>query len=625
MVVICLILPKQSFTADNFSRQDNYSVGDSLTILDSLVNFNKVSNNPLAVKYAFKALAVAQRSNSAEQLTNAYKLLGIAYYQNQKDSSFYYYNVAAKFADDSHSEKQKVIILYNLAAIYIIANNYKMAVTFVDSSIRLAESNNDYKGISDGYNMLGLIKVTTHDYTNAKQHFTSALKIAREHLLYEQLGVALGNLARSQFEPDTNKALSIQRDALSYLRRVRGTEEEMSNILINMGYLYVNPDSALFYYKSALSLSENAHLPTIMVGAYNNMAYSYMDKGNYAEAEVCVKDLAIPIALKDQLSDWLSTLYDTYSDVCIKQGDLKKALAMQKKALKERVYDYKQKAAEQVRLLAAQFDLQNKELTIKNEEKKILVQQNQLQKTELGLAIAALLIIISIFVMLFLQHRNRVKFHKEKIDSARRIIEMEESEKGRIARELHDLTGQLVLGISGMIENIEFSEPEIKQLINVRIKELGTSIRRISHRMNRAMIEHFTFSELITGLCLDVQKLVGLKINFEIPDELPELPNELVLHFYRILQELLTNAGKYARQNPVSIVISYQNDELSLLYVDQGPGFSQKEKSKTGMGILNIYERVKLVNGKATFKSEPGIGTRWEFSFPLESKKAIKS
>ncbi|MCX6279175.1 MAG: tetratricopeptide repeat protein, partial [Bacteroidetes bacterium] len=325
MFVICLILPKQSFTADNFPRQGNYSVGDSLTILDSLVNFNKVSNNALAVKYAFQALAVAQRSNSAEQLTNAYKLLGIAYYQNQKDSSFYYYNVAAKFADDAHSEKQKVIILYNLAAIYIFANNYKMAVTFVDSSIRLAELNNDYKGISDGYNMLGLIKVTTHDYTNARQHFSSALKVAREHLLYEQMGVALGNLAQSKFEPDTNKSLSIQLDALSYLRRVRGTEEEMSNILINMGYFYANPDSALFYYKSALSLSENAHLPIIMVGAYNNMAYSYMDKGNYTEAEACVKDRAIPIAIKDQRSDWLSTLYDTYSDVCVKQGDLKKA------------------------------------------------------------------------------------------------------------------------------------------------------------------------------------------------------------------------------------------------------------------------------------------------------------
>ena len=294
---------------------------------------------------------------------------------------------------------------------------------------------------------------------------------------------------------------------------------------------------------------------------------------------------------------------------------------MQKKALKERRADYKKKAAEQVQLLAAVLDLKNKELTIQNEEKKLLLQTNKLQQTELWLAITAILVILSIFIMMFLQHRNKVKFHQEQVVSARRIIEMEENEKGNIARELHDLTGQLVLGISGMIENIEFSEPEIKQMINDRIKELGTSIRHISHRMNRAMIEHFTFSELITGLCMDVQKLVGLKIQLEIPQELPELPKEMVLHFYRIIQELLTNAGKYAKQSPISIMIGCQNDEISIHYEDHGPGFVQNDKLKTGMGLANIFERVKLVNGKGTVKSEPGIGTKWEFHFPISTKK----
>ena len=626
ILVLCWsINSKQSLAKDKLPKHSNYSVRDSLTIFDSLVKFNKINNNALAVKYATQALAVAQHSNTAEYLFHANQLLGIAYFQNKMDSSFYYYNVAAKIAEDSKSAKQKVIILYNMAALYNVAYNYKMAITFLDSSIRLAQLTKDYQGISNGYNMIGLIKVNTHDYESARQHFTSALKVAQEHFLYEQMGVALGNLARAWFEPDTVKSISMQRDALNYLRKVRGTEEEMALILINIGNRCANPDTALVYYKSALSLSENAQLPTIMIGAYNNMAYSYLDKKNYTKAEECVRDLAIPIALKNQLGDWLSSLYDTYADVCVARGDLKKAVAMQKNALNERVADYKQKAAEQVRLLAAQLDLQNKELIIKNEESKILLQRNQLQKTELGFAITALLVIISIFIMLFLQHRNKVKFHQEQVASARRIIEMEESEKGRTARELHDLTGQLVLGISGMIENIEFSEPEVKQLINDRIKEMGTSIRRISHRMNRAMIEHFTFSELISGLCMDVQKLIGLKINFEIPEELPELPNDLVLHFYRITQELLTNAGKYAKQSTVNIVISYQQNELSLLYFDHGPGFIQKEKSSTGVGIINIFERVKLVNGKATIKSDPGIGTRWEFTFPLESKKTLKS
>jgi signal transduction histidine kinase len=202
---------------------------------------------------------------------------------------------------------------------------------------------------------------------------------------------------------------------------------------------------------------------------------------------------------------------------------------------------------------------------------------------------------------------------------------MEESEKGRIARELHDLTGQLVMGISGSIENIEFSEPEIKDQIKERINELGRSIRQISHRMNRAMIEHFSFSELITGLCEDVQRLSGLSIDLEIPEQFPDLPNELVLHFYRITQELLTNATKYARDSQVKIRIVAETGKLTLFYSDDGPGFITGEKNKSSMGIMNIYERAKLIRGQAIVKSSPGKGTSWEIFFPILQKNIVKS
>jgi signal transduction histidine kinase len=198
---------------------------------------------------------------------------------------------------------------------------------------------------------------------------------------------------------------------------------------------------------------------------------------------------------------------------------------------------------------------------------------------------------------------------------------MEEGEKGRTARELHDLTGQLVLGISGMIENIEFPEPELKQEINFRIKDLGSSIRRISHRMSRAMIEHFTFEEMIEGLCKDYQKLVGLRIKLSMQEKLPELPNELVLHFYRILQELLTNAGKYARESEVFVDISRQPNGISLTYSDNGPGLKEGTDISKGMGMRNIHERVKLVNGLATIDSEPGKGIKWNIFFPVSNSK----
>ena len=284
----------------------------------------------------------------------------------------------------------------------------------------------------------------------------------------------------------------------------------------------------------------------------------------------------------------------------------------------ERVEDNKQKASGQVRLLAALLDLKNKELIIQKE-------RDRLQRTKLWLAITLLLVIVSVFITLVLQQRNRVKLQREQIGSARRIIEMEESEKGRIARELHDLTGQLVMGISGSIENIEFSEPEIKEQIKERINELARSIRQISHRMNRAMIEHFSFSELITGLCEDVQRLSGLSIDLEIPEKFPDLPNELVLHFYRITQELLTNATKYARDSQVKIKIIAETGKIILFYSDDGPGFITGEKSKSSMGIMNIYERAKLIRGHANVKSSPGNGTSWKIYFPIIQKNIVKS
>jgi signal transduction histidine kinase len=490
-------------------------------------------------------------------------------------------------------------------------------MALLDSSIRLAERVGEKEGIANAYIELGNINYKIHDYDKSRTMYEEAFQIAGTDSMYKQLGVALGNLARRPFMTDMAKSREMQRQALSYLGRLNGVEEEMAYIYSNIGTQNVNPDSALRYYNKALTLALKANLPKIIYGTYNNMAYSYLDKRDIAKAESCLKDHAIPLASEKSDNDWLASLYDTYADVCIEKGDYKTAHEMQRKAMKARDADYRQKALDQVRLLAALLDLKNKEITIQNEEKELLRSRNRLQKFELGLAVALLLIVASVFTSLVMQQRSRARLQKQQIGSARRIIEMEETEKGRTARELHDLTGQLVLGISGTIENIDFPDPAIKEQIKNRIKELGASIRKISHKMNRAMIEHFTFSEMITGLCEDVQKLSRMQIDLEIAEDFPDLSNDLVLHFYRISQELLTNAGKYARESQVKMKVFFENDKLVLSYSDNGPGFTAGEKGKQSMGVSNIFERAKLIGGHAKLDTRPGNGTRWEIVFPI--------
>lgn len=595
------------------------STSDTLKELGLLVEKNKVYNVPFAIKNARIAVGIAKLTGTTGDRVDAYKWLGKAYHQSNMDSSLYFLNMALQIADSSNLEDKKLYIFYDLASLYNSANDYQTAMSLMDSSIRLAEKVQDPVGIANGYIFLGTIKYNVQDFENARALYDSALHVAKRNTLYKQMGVAIGNLAKRPFEEDTIKIKSMLKEALSYLEK-ENVEEQLAQTYINIGLQSKDPDSAIYFYKMALKYSLNANLPKITFGAYNNMAYSYLEKKDLIRAEACMRDEAIPAALKISDYSWLASLYDTYADICLEKNDYKSAFEFQRKAMKALKTDNRLKGAEQVRRLAALYELKNKQLIIQNKEKELLLQRNRLQKVQLWLAIALLLVVAAVFTILILQQRNRAKFQKEQIGSAKRIIEMEETEKGRIARELHDLTGQLVLGISGTIENIDFPDPVIKEQIKARIKELGASMRQISHRMNRALIEHFTFNEMITGLCEDVQKLSRMKIDLEMSEEFPALPNDLVLHFYRISQELLTNAGKYARESQVKIKVYSNNDKLFLLYSDNGPGFILGEKSKPSMGILNIFERAKLVGGQAKIKTAPGQGTSWEIMFPMVKK-----
>jgi len=587
--------------------------------MDSLVQVMKTRNPGLCLKSAQNSLFYARRLGTTEELIKSYSLMGLAFLNNNNDSSYIYFNKALKLADSAKITTQQPFLLFNCALLYNIAKDYKQAIVLLDSSIKFAESQKDYPTMASALNELGNINIDINNRDYALKMYDSANNIAVRHSISKEIGLSLGNLAR--FEKNQAKAFRLNKEAIRYLEKNKGNEKGMARIYINMGYRATNPDTALFYFRQALKLTLNNNLVVTEMGAYNDMVYSYLEKGDIKAAEACLVDHAIPLSQKEKNNDWMATLYDTYAEVLVRKGDFKAAAKWEKTAMEKRIAADKTQASEQVRLLGALLDLKSKELTIQDNQREILVQQNRLQKTQLVLAIAIFMIIGFVFILLWIQQRNRVKFQKQQIMSAKRIIEMEENEKARTARELHDITGQLVLGITGEIENLDLPDTSIKEAIQGKIKDLGKSIRMISHRMNKAMLDNFTFEELILGQCEDISKVVGLQIHLEMPEEPLVLNEELVLHAYRIVQELLTNAGKYAKESYVSIAFQKTPTELILNYNDNGPGFDSSLIEKKGMGLMNIFERAKLLNGSAKVTSSPGDGTSWEIKFPLVKGK----
>jgi two-component system, NarL family, sensor kinase len=611
LLLFFLVLANALHAAPGTVKPSKSALKDSMQQLYGLVNDLKISNNAKAVMYAKRSVEIAKKLNTPDVIVSSYYLMGIAYNKFNSDSSYLFLRKALIMADNNGILDKKPMILYSIAMLYKAAQDYKRAIVLLDSCIYYAASTQNYTLLSEAYNTIGNIQYDGQEKGDAKRMYDSAYKIAKEHGKYKQMGTSLGNLAK--FEKSLASSIKLQKEAIQLLKKDNGVEEEIAYILINIGYGQSNPDSALYYFSSALDLAKNGNLSEVEMGAYNNMAYSYLDKKDIAKAENCLINHAIPLAQRLDNNDWMSTLYDTYADVLSARGGYKEALGWQKKALKERGLADKKLAFEQVRLLAALLDLTNK-------DREILVQKNKLQTTQLWLVVSVLLIIGFIFILLWLQQRNRMKLNQQQISSARQIIEMEESEKGRTARELHDITGQLVMGITGEIENIDFPDNTIKEEIKGKIKELGKSIRLISHRMNRAMMEHFSFEELIVGQCEDVQRLTGIPIAAEMPQEPLVLSKEVVLHLYRIVQELLTNAGKYVKGGQVSVRISTSNNELQLNYSDNGQGFDAKNLKTDSMGLSNIHERAKLLGGKAKVISAPGEGTSWEIIIPYVRK-----
>jgi signal transduction histidine kinase len=602
------------------------SLKDSVAKLDSLVQ-KTVSRDPAkCVLYAKKALSYARTLNTAEDIVHALSLMGQAFSKKDKDSSFLFFTKAWDLADSTKNntniDAQKPFLLYNNASLYYATKQFKKATEMLHNCIALAKSQKDYSTMSRAFNQLGNININTKNTDIATTMFDSAYKIAVRYAFPTQIGISLASKAR--LETDPVKAIRLENEAIRYLKKNKGNEEGLARIYINIGYRATNPDTAIFYFRKALALTKNNYIIDVELGAYNNMANSYLDKGDLAGAEECLIDHAIPIAQKEKNDDWLATLSDTYAEVLTKKGDFKGAAKWQKTAMVERRNADKLQASEQIRLLNVLLEVNKKELIIQDSQKEILVQQNRLQQTRLWLSITISIIIGFVFILLWLQQRNRVKLQVQQIQSAKRIIEMEENEKTKIARELHDITGQLVLGITGEIENLEMPDNKIKMEIQGKIKNLGKSIRLISHRMNKAMLDNFTFEELVMGQCEDIQKAMGLQIDVRMPDEPVVLDEEIVLHAYRIVQELLTNAGKYARDSYVSLSFLKSDREFVIKYMDNGPGFDASLIEKKGMGLMNIFERAKLMKGHAKVTSSPGDGTSWEIKFPLTEIKVTK-
>ncbi len=209
-------------------------------------------------------------------------------------------------------------------------------------------------------------------------------------------------------------------------------------------------------------------------------------------------------------------------------------------------------------------------------------------------------------------------------DALRRVVSAQELERRRLARELHDETGQALTSILLGLKAAEDAggSPEAKEaLASLRELVIETlhDVRRLAVELRPRALDDFGLVPALERLTETFAEQTGIDVRFEHTLEGERLPGDIETALYRIVQEALTNVVKHAGARRVSIVLTQRDRAVIAVVEDDGRGFERErdEEEDDGIGLVGMRERIGLLDGRIDVQSTVGAGTTIVAEVPL--------
>lgn len=207
-------------------------------------------------------------------------------------------------------------------------------------------------------------------------------------------------------------------------------------------------------------------------------------------------------------------------------------------------------------------------------------------------------------------------------DTIRRVIEGQELERRRLARELHDETGQALTSILLGLKSIRGAadaaaaaraEEEVRAMVVQALQD----VRRLAIELRPKALDDFGLLPALERLAETAGERAAIEVHLQanLPDR--RLPSEVETVLYRLVQEALTNVLKHAQAHTVSILLSLQEGAVQAIVEDDGRGFALDRDRGDGLGLLGMRERLSLLGGELTIESAPGAGATVRALLPL--------
>lgn len=230
-----------------------------------------------------------------------------------------------------------------------------------------------------------------------------------------------------------------------------------------------------------------------------------------------------------------------------------------------------------------------------------------------------LAIVLGYFIITIIrQHRRSRELYRSKIQAE--IITLEK-ERTRIAADLHDELGPMLLLVRYKINSIDITSAEDEEALNIANTKIDHAIQRIREISNDLLPEALLRRGIVVALQQSIDGLhkknrCTIKL---VSHGIPELEKEKAIDIYRIMQEVIHNTIRHARASELTILMTAKNGLMTIQTQDNGTGFDylSQVKEYSGLGLRNLLSRIEILGGNMYLDTAPGKGTSYFFEIPV--------
>ncbi|MGI9552073.1 MAG: tetratricopeptide repeat-containing sensor histidine kinase, partial [Aurantibacter sp.] len=491
--------------------------------------------------------------------------------------------------------------------IYSLMGDYEESLKAYYKTLAIYESLKMDGGVAFTLNSIGIVNKNLKNYQQAIDNYKRAIEIHKKLDDKADLANAYSNLGEVYWQQDSLataeeyfvKAREIDIQTNDYWG-LSINNQKIGRILYSKG----NYEEAQTFLEQAYEIQQKNDFKTQIAITLSALGLVNLKLGNFDSCEALLKKgLTYVPASKGVMRDLHHNLYTLYKET--NKG--KMALGQYEKytLYKDSLID--ENSLKNLNELQIQYETEKKDKELAEQQLEIQEQQTELQKKKtqysIMTGITIFLLVSSLLGWFLYQQRQKRKNQEiltlkreQQVKTLESLMEGEEKERFRIAKELHDgVNGDLSAIKYKLSSMLEHNTTVVNEVVAM-IDKSSEQVRAISHNLVPPSLEKFNLVEALEDYCATMNAVHEPQVTFQHIGEEIRISKNNEINIYRIVQELVSNSVKHAEATEITVQISSRENHIQITVEDNGKGFDANEIDSKGIGLKNLDSRIDYLN-----------------------------